>query len=115
MWLRLAGRSGRPRVRDGGHAHIRGLGTPRPLFVARPLSIVERGRRWRVVAQATNRGVVVREPGMLGPPRLPQRVGWCQRELLSLLRVVGVWWCGSEAVWVRGSPVGRDAGATGSG
>jgi hypothetical protein len=28
----------------GGHAHIRGLGTPRPLFVARPLSIVERGR-----------------------------------------------------------------------
>src|SRR5664280_405063 len=34
MWLRLAGRSGRPRVRDGGHAHIRGLGTPRPLFVA---------------------------------------------------------------------------------
>ena len=25
MWLRLAGRSGRPRVRDGGHAHIRGL------------------------------------------------------------------------------------------
>ena len=28
-----------------GHAHIRGLGTPRPLFVARPLSKVERGRR----------------------------------------------------------------------
>ncbi len=27
-----------------GHAHIRGLGTPRPLFVARPLSKVERGR-----------------------------------------------------------------------
>ena len=25
VWLRLAGRSGRPRVRDGGHAHIRGL------------------------------------------------------------------------------------------
>src|ERR1039458_3023856 len=43
MWLRLAGRAGRPRVRDGGHAHIRGLGTPRPLFVARPLSKVERG------------------------------------------------------------------------
>jgi hypothetical protein len=34
MWLRLAGRSGRPRVRDGGHAHIRGL-LPRPWFVAR--------------------------------------------------------------------------------
>ena len=43
MWLRLAGRSGRSRVRDGGHAHIRGL-VPRPLFVARPLSKVERGR-----------------------------------------------------------------------
>ena len=27
-----------------GHAHIRGLGTPRPLFVARPLSKVERVR-----------------------------------------------------------------------
>jgi hypothetical protein len=25
VWLRLAGRSERPRVRDGGHAHIRGL------------------------------------------------------------------------------------------
>ena len=36
-----------PRVRDGGHAHIRGLGTPRPLFVACPLSIVERGRPGR--------------------------------------------------------------------
>jgi hypothetical protein len=55
-----------------GHAHIRGLGTPRPLFVARPLSKVERGARVGV-AQATNRGVVVREPGMLGPPRQPQR------------------------------------------
>jgi hypothetical protein len=49
MWLRLAGRSGRPRVRDGGHAHIRGLGTPRPLFVARPLSKVERGARWALL------------------------------------------------------------------
>jgi hypothetical protein len=42
MWLRLAGRSERPRVRDVGHAHIRGLGTPRPWFVARPPSKVER-------------------------------------------------------------------------
>ena len=73
MWLRLAGRSGRPRVRDVGHAHIRGLGTPRPLFVARPLSKVERGRPGGAGAQATNRGVGVREPGMLRPPRQPQR------------------------------------------
>jgi hypothetical protein len=43
LWLRLAGRSGRSRVRDGGHAHIRGLATPGLLFVARPLSKVERG------------------------------------------------------------------------
>ena len=43
--MRLAGRPGCPRVRDGRHAHVRGLGTPRPLFVARPLSIVERDRR----------------------------------------------------------------------
>ena len=56
-----------------GHAHIRGLGTPRPWFVARPLSKVERGARVGA-AQATFRGVVVREPGMLGPPRQPQRV-----------------------------------------
>jgi hypothetical protein len=45
LWLRLAGRSGRSRVRDGGHAHIRGLATPGLLFVARPLSKVERGDR----------------------------------------------------------------------
>jgi hypothetical protein len=32
-----------------GHAHIRGLGTPRPLFVARPLSKVERARWGRVL------------------------------------------------------------------
>ena len=90
LWLRLAGRSERPRVRDGGHAHIRGLGTPRPLFVARPLSKVERGARLGV-AQATNRGVGVREPGCSG--RLASRNGSVEvghRELVSLLRVVGV-------------------------
>jgi hypothetical protein len=47
-WLDVVAAGGAVRaflgVRDGGHAHIRGLGTPRPLFVARPLSIVERGR-----------------------------------------------------------------------
>ena len=36
-------------VATGGPSHIRGLGTPRPLFVARPLSKVERGRRGRVL------------------------------------------------------------------
>src|SRR5450759_386442 len=64
------------RVRDGGHAHIRGLGTPRPLFVARPLSKVERGRPGWAGAQATNRGVVVREPGCSG--RLASRNGKCR-------------------------------------
>ena len=34
--------------------------------------------------------------------------------MLSLLRGVGVCFGGSEAVCVRGSPVGRDAGGTGS-
>jgi hypothetical protein len=69
------GLRGGPGVRGfatGGHAHIRGLGTPRPLFVARPLSKVERGARVGV-AQATNRGVVVREPGCSG--RLASRNG----------------------------------------
>jgi hypothetical protein len=57
-----------------GHAHIRGLGTPRLLFVAHPLSKVERGHpREGLVAQATNRGVGVREPGCSG--RLVSRNG----------------------------------------
>jgi len=54
---------------------------PRPLFVARPLSKVERGRPG-AGAQATDRGVGVREPGMLGPPRQPQPG---QRLLMSLV------------------------------
>ena len=46
MGLRFAGRSGRfAGFATFGHAHIRGLGSPRPWFVARPLSKVERGRR----------------------------------------------------------------------
>ena len=56
-----------------GHAHIRGLGSPRPWFVARPLSKVERGRSG-AGAQATNRGLVCASRGRLGPPRQPQRV-----------------------------------------
>jgi hypothetical protein len=72
-----------------GHAHIRGLGTPRPLFVARPLSKVERARPG-AGAQATNRGVVCASRDSSG--RLASRNGlWeFQRELVSLLRVVGV-------------------------
>ena len=90
---------------------------PRPLFVARPLSIVERGRPGGTVAQATNRGVAVREPGRLGPPRQPHGSvkRRCQRELVSLRRVVVFCFGGSGAACVRGSPAGRDAGGTGSG
>jgi hypothetical protein len=89
---------------------------PRPLFVARPLSKVERGRQKVAVAQATNRGVVVREPGMLGPPRQPQRCVWSvsQREVVSLPRA-RVSFGGSGAVCVRGSPAGRDVGGIWSG
>ena len=75
------GLRGGPGVRGfatGGHAHIRGLGTPRPLFVARPLSKVERGRPG-AGAQATDRGVVVREPG--GSGRLASRNGGVDRGL----------------------------------
>jgi hypothetical protein len=64
MWLRLAGRSGRPRVRDGGHAHIRGLGTPRPC--SSHVRCLKSSAAPGGVAQATNRGVVVREPGCSG-------------------------------------------------
>ena len=50
LWLRFAGRPGRfAGFATFGHAHIRGLGTPRLLFVARPLSKVERARRGRVL------------------------------------------------------------------
>jgi hypothetical protein len=62
-----------------GHAHIRGLGTPRPLFVARPPSKVERARPG-AGAQATTRAA---SPAATG-------CGECQREFVSLLRVVGV-------------------------
>jgi hypothetical protein len=72
-----------------GHAHIRGLGTPRPLFVARPLSKVERVRRGGGCSGDESRSCV-REPGSLGPPRQRQRVVGFQRELVSLLRLVGV-------------------------
>lgn len=90
VWLWFAGRPGRfAGFATVGHAHIRGLGTPRPLFVARPLSKVERARRG-AGAQANASRSCVREPGWLGPPREPQRVVGVQRELVSLLRVVGV-------------------------
>ena len=89
MWLRLAGRSGRPRVRDVGHAHIRGLGTPRPWFVARPLSKVERARPG-AGAQATNRGVVCASRDRSGRLASGNGLWGFQRELVSLLRVVGV-------------------------
>src|ERR1019366_7037260 len=90
-----------------GHAHIRGLGTPRPLFVARPLSKVERGARVGV-AQATNRGVVVREPGVLGPPRQPQRE--CR---FGLARVGEPFACGRYGCRFERGGAGSDLPAVG--
>ena len=76
-----------------GHAHIRGLGTPRPLVVARPLSKVERAHP-RAGTHATNRGVVCasRESSdrLANRNGLSVSVSVSQRELVSLLRVVGV-------------------------
>ena len=72
VWLRLAGRSERPRVRDGGHAHIRGLSQDLCSSHVRCLKS-SAAARGGAGAQATNRGAGVREPGMLGPPRQPQR------------------------------------------
>ena len=123
VWLGVAvvwcgcGWRGGPGVRGFatfGHAHIRGLGSPRPWFVARPLSKVERGRPG-AGAQATNRGLVCASRG--GSGRLASRngCGESQRELVSLLRVVVECFGGSGAVCVRGSPAGRDAGGAGSG
>jgi hypothetical protein len=84
-----------------GHAHIRGLGTPRPLFVARPLSKVERARRRRVLRRR-NAELCARAGKRSG--RLANRngssVSVSQREFVSLLRVVGVG-VGSTAVMVQ--------------
>jgi hypothetical protein len=71
-----------------GHAHIRGLGTPRPVFVARPLSKVERARRGGCSGDASRS--CVREPGCSGRLASRNGLGRVQRELVSLLRVVGV-------------------------
>lgn len=49
---------------------------PRPLFVARPLSKVEHGRRWGRLLRRRDRGVVVREPERSG--RLASRNWQCQ-------------------------------------
>jgi hypothetical protein len=77
-------------VRDVRSCSYSGAG-PRPLFVARPLSKVERAHRG-AGAQATNRGVVCasRECSDRLANRNGLLVSVSQRELVSLLRVVGV-------------------------
>ena len=57
-----------------GHAHIRGLGTPRPLFVARPLSKVERARPkggCSAPARVNHRGRIHARPPIAHRGRLP--------------------------------------------
>ncbi len=56
-----------------GHAHIRGLGTPRPLFVARPLSKVERARPGGQVLRRRNAELCARAGKCSG--RLASRNG----------------------------------------
>jgi hypothetical protein len=58
-------------VRDGGHAHIRGLAQD---LCSSHVRCLKSSAAAGAVAQATDRGVGVREPGILGPPRQPQRV-----------------------------------------
>jgi hypothetical protein len=74
-WLRCGcGLRGGPGVRGfatGGHAHIRGLS--QDLCSSHVRCLKSSAAAGWAGAQATNRGVVVREPGMLGPPRQPQR------------------------------------------
>ena len=80
-----------------GHAHIRGLAQDLCSSHVRCLksSAYARGRvlRRRI-------GELCARAGMLGPPRQPQRVVGIQRELVSLVRVVGVS-VGSGAVVVQ--------------
>jgi hypothetical protein len=84
-------------------------------FVARPLSILERGRLWRLLMGTPRTGV--RDAGEPGPPRQPQRVvdRSCQSEALILLALVDLCFCGTEEACVRGSPAGMDAGGMRSG
>ena len=94
LWLRFAGRSGRSRVRDVRSCSYSGAG-PRPLFVARPLSKVERARPGRVLrrriaellcASRECSGRLASRNGL----SVSVSVSVSQRELVSLLRVVGV-------------------------
>jgi hypothetical protein len=76
VWVNVVAVRGAVRAFAGfatvGHAHIRGLGTPRPVFVARPLSKVERARRGGGCSGDESRSCV-REPGSSG--RLASRNG----------------------------------------
>ena len=68
MGLRFAGRSGRfAGFATFGHAHIRGLA--QGLCSSHVRCLKSSAAAGLGDAQATSRGVGVREPGMLGPPR----------------------------------------------
>src|ERR1039458_10171722 len=115
MWLRLAGRSERPRVRDGWSCSYSGAGYPKT-FVRRTSAVYCRARRLGGVAQATNRGVVVREPGCSG--RLASRNGKCRvKELARVGESPGSGGCvrrqdgGRDRVWLQRA--GRDLPAVG--
>ena len=71
---------------------------PRPLFVARPLSIVERGRPgWDGCSGDESRScrARARPPRAASPAARKVSNGRCQRELVILRRVVVLRLCGS--------------------
>src|SRR5665811_2292820 len=105
VWLRLAGRSGRPRSSRRSVSLICGGWLPQDLvFVARPLSKIEH-RRLTPGCSWGCRGLGVREcrDARAASSAATGCRGWSQA-------IAGSCFGGMERVCVRGSPAGRDAG-----
>ena len=84
-------------------------------FVARPLSILERGRRGGLLMGTPRTGVRDAGEARAASPAATDVDRGGQSEALILLVVVDLGFCGTEEACVRGSPAGTDAGGMGSG
>jgi hypothetical protein len=110
MWLRLAGRSGRPRSSRRSVSLICGGWLPQDLvFVARPLSKIEH-RRLTPGCSWGCRGLGVRE--CRDARAASSAATGCRGGSQA---IAGSCFGGMERACVRGSPAGMDAGGTGSG
>jgi hypothetical protein len=116
MWLRLAGRSGRPRMSRRWSASYAGAGYPKTLVSSHVRCLFSSAAARVGGCSWARRGLVCAMPGSSG--RLASRDGCrsgVQSEALILLVVVDLGFCGTEEACVRGSPAGMDAGGMRSG